>query len=114
LMILYDIIYARQDTTDDVKAGVKSMAVRFQHSIRLLASLMALAITVFLGIVGISSSMGLVYFLPAVGGTGCSLFTMVFLMDLDNPDSYHRYVGGAYMVTSLFILGGLAGEYALK
>lgn len=114
LMMLYDIIYARQDTTDDVRAGVKGMAVRFRHSIRLLASLMALAITIFLGIVGIGSSMGLVYYIPAVGGTGCSLCAMVLLMDLNNPNSYHRYVGGAYMVTSICILGGMAGEYAWK
>lgn len=114
LVMLYDIIYARQDTTDDVRAGIKSMAVRFRHSIRLLTSLMALVVTVFLGIVGINSSMGLVYFVSAVGGTGCCLCAMVLLMDLNNPDSYHRYVGGAYMMTSICILGGMAGEYAWK
>ncbi|RDW78937.1 4-hydroxybenzoate octaprenyltransferase [Aspergillus mulundensis] len=114
LMMLYDIIYARQDTTDDIKAGVKSMAVRFRHSIRLLAGLLALVITVLLAATGISSSFGRVYFGTAVGGTGVSLGTVVLRMNLENPDSYHCYVGAAYMVTSVCILGGLLGEYAIK
>jgi 4-hydroxybenzoate polyprenyltransferase len=111
LMMLYDIVYAAQDTKDDVKAGVRGMAVRFRSSIRALISAMASAIIGLLVVCGLCSRLGVRYYIITVGGTGGSLVTMISAMDLAVPESCHKYCGGAYMLTCISMLIGFGTEY---
>ncbi|KKY24993.1 putative 4-hydroxybenzoate polyprenyl [Phaeomoniella chlamydospora] len=111
LMMLYDIIYARQDTKDDVKAGVKSMAVRYRHHVKAVTSLLAFAVAGLLATTGIYTGMGPMYYLIAVGGTCSSLWAMIGLMDLESPSNYPRFCAGAYVLTSISVIGGFTAEY---
>jgi len=111
LMMLYDIIYAGQDTEDDVKAGVKSMAVQFRNSIRVLVSALAFVIIVLLTAVGLSADLSYVYFIITVGGTCWSLYSMIGLMDLKSASSFAKFCKIAYVLTSVSILGGFSAEY---
>jgi len=111
LMMLYDIVYAAQDTNDDMKAGVRGMAVRFRSSIRTLISTMASAIIGLLVLCGLCSRLGSRYYIITVGGTGGSLITMISAMDLAVPESCHKYCGGAYILTCISMLVGFGAEY---
>ncbi|KAK5166028.1 uncharacterized protein LTR77_008289 [Saxophila tyrrhenica] len=111
LMMLYDIVYAGQDTNDDVKAGVRSMAVLFKSHIRVVISLLASAIIACLVSVGAVGGLGPRYLIITVGGSSSALLTMIMAMDLKVPASCHKYCGGAYMLTSVAMLLGFLAEY---
>ena len=109
--ITYDTIYAHQDVKDDVKAGVKSMAVHFADSTKLLAYTLAVAQTGLLIAAGWQAGLSLIYFVVACGGSGIALGLMIGRVDLEEPAScawfFYRgfwYVGGS-------IVMGLFGEY---
>ena len=109
--MIYDTIYAHQDIKDDVKAGVKSMAVRFADSTKPLASALAVAQIGLLFAAGWQARLSLIYFVIACGGSGIALGRMIARVNLKEPVScawfFYRgfwYVGGS-MVTGLF------GEY---
>ena len=109
--IIYDTIYAHQDLKDDVKAGVKSMAVRFADSTKLLVTLLAVAQVLLLAVAGWQAGFGLIYFVGTCGGTTIALAIKITSVNLDQPAScawwFHRgfwFVGGS-------IVMGLSGEY---
>lgn len=109
--IIYDTVYAHQDVQDDMKAGVKSMAVRFVDSTKGLASTLAVCQIGLLLATGWQASLPLVYFVFACGGSATALAYMIAKVNLQEPAScawfFRRgfwYVGGS-MVT------GLLGAY---
>lgn len=67
--MIYDAIYAHQDVADDVHAGVKSMAVKFKDSTKLLTSLLACVMSALLAITEVLVKSGPLYYLSAVGGS---------------------------------------------
>jgi 4-hydroxybenzoate polyprenyltransferase len=60
--IVYDTIYAYQDVADDIHAGVKSMAIKFQNSTKLLTSLLACVMTALLAMTGALVKLGPLYY----------------------------------------------------
>ncbi|KAL2042602.1 hypothetical protein N7G274_004361 [Stereocaulon virgatum] len=112
--MIYDTVYAHQDIKDDVKAGVKSMAVRFADSTKTLASTLAAIQVGLLIVVGWQADFSLIYFLGTCGGSAVALGSMLARVDLKEPAScawfFHRgfwYVGGSIVV-------GLFGEYLAR
>lgn len=109
--IIYDTIYAHQDIKDDVAAGVKSMAVRFADSTKLLTSILAAVQVILLLAAGWLARLSSVYFIVSCGGTAFALANMIVRVDLGVPAScavwFHRgfwYVGGT-------VAAGLFGVY---
>ena len=80
--LVYDFVYARMDLADDVKAGVRSMAVRFQQRPKMLLSVMVVALVVLLGETGFWQGFGVAYYGVACGGTLTSMLWMLFTIDL--------------------------------
>ena len=112
--IIYDTVYAHQDVKDDKKAGVKSMAVRFENSTKELVSVLALCQIGLLILTGQQTGLSPIYFLVSCGGAGIALITMISKVDLNDPAScawfFYRgfwYVGGS-------IAAGLFVEWYLR
>ncbi|KAL9129613.1 MAG: hypothetical protein Q9217_001969 [Psora testacea] len=112
--MIYDTIYAHQDLQDDVKAGVKSMAVRFADNTKTLASILSLIQVGLLVITGRQAGLSPIYFLGTCAGSAIALGSMIRIVDLKRPAScawffYYGffYVGGA-------MLSGFLGEYLLR
>ena len=110
----YDTIYAHQDLQDDVKAGVKSMAVRFANSTKTLASVLSVLQVGLLIATGWQAGLSSIYFVGTCAGSAIALASMITVVDLEDPAScawffYHGffYVGGA-------MLSGFLGEYLLR
>lgn len=110
LVMFYDVVYARQDTADDLKSGVKGMAVLFRNWITtLLVSLIA-GITGVLYLAGQLTEMGLLFFQLSVAGTAVNLLTMIVLISKDSK-SYAWYASKCYVLAIAALLGGFAAEY---
>ena len=109
--MIYDTVYAHQDVQDDIKAGVKSMAVRFADSTKELAATLATIQIALLSNAGWQTGLSPAYFMLTCGGTAVALASMIARVDLNKPSScawfFHRgfwYVGGS-------ILMGFVAEY---
>ncbi|KAJ7093877.1 4-hydroxybenzoate polyprenyl transferase [Mycena belliarum] len=92
--IWYDTIYACQDKKDDVKAGVKSTALLFGNSIKLVLALFASLMMSALVVVGRLNGHDLPYFLLSVVGGSIYLAVQLYAVDTDSPKScwaaFHR------------------------
>lgn len=109
--MIYDTVYAHQDIRDDIKAGVKSMAIRFANSTKELMATLATVQVTLLCYTGWQTGLSPVYFIFACGGTAIALGAMITIVDLKEPSScawfFHRgfwYVGGS-------ITMGFVAEY---
>ena len=85
--MIYDTVYAHQDLKDDVKAGVKSMAVRFADSTKLLASMLAVVQFGLLFAAGWQARLSIIYFVVACGGGAIALGSMIAKVRVSNSGS---------------------------
>ncbi|PTB70123.1 hypothetical protein BBK36DRAFT_1108656 [Trichoderma citrinoviride] len=110
LVIFYDVVYARQDTADDLKSGVKGMAVLFRNWITTLLLSLITAITTLLYITGKSLGLSPLFFGLSVAGPAISLLTMIVL--IASKSSSSRYAGKFYVLAIFSLLSGFAVEYS--
>ena len=85
--IIYDTIYAHQDIKDNVKAGVKSMAVRFANNTNLLVTVLASVLLALLVLTGWEAELSSIYFVGSCGGALISLASMIAQVELAKPAS---------------------------
>ncbi|KAG6872841.1 hypothetical protein C0995_006005 [Termitomyces sp. Mi166 len=89
-----DTIYACQDKRDDVKAGVKSIALLFGTWIRPILFGFAFTLVSSLFLAGVINNMGVYYYMISVLGGSVYLAHDTYTVDLDSPkacwDSFHR------------------------
>ena len=112
--VTHDVIYAFQDLEDDIKAGIKGMAVRFQnHSSFLLCGLAILQIALFLRI-GYVTGAGILYFLFAVGGNVALHVTIITRVDLKSPDACLWWFQTGCLIFGATTFAGLFGEYLTR
>lgn len=108
--MIYDTIYAHQDVADDVHAGVKSMAVQFRDSTKLLTSLLAFFMTGFLALAGALAKRGPLYYIPAVGGSAVGLGATITLVNLADARSCGWWFSWGFLFVGGSILTGLVAE----
>lgn len=109
--MIYDTIYAHQDLEDDLKAGIKSLAVLYRDRTKtLLWQLLAFMIVLLLTC-GWLSKMGVVYYVVTVGGTTMSLGLMIARVELKSSKSCWWWFRNGFWFTGGIIAGGLLLEY---
>ncbi|TLD04980.1 uncharacterized protein PgNI_10026 [Pyricularia grisea] len=79
LVVFYDTVYARADTADDLRSGVKGMAVRYRHNIEGLFLVLTAGIVGLLTVLGRVVGMHRPYYVFAVAGLAASLLALVAL-----------------------------------
>lgn len=110
--ITYDTVYAFQDVEDDKKAGVKSMAVRFQDRAKVLLLCMIVIKTTLLFYAGSQAKSQVSYHTGAFCASAGAMILLVIL-DLGNPKSCQKFfVNGQYVVSGA-LLAGVVVEYFL-
>ena len=112
--ITYDTIYAHQDIADDENAGVKSMAVRFKSSTKLLASVLSVGQVGLLALSGLWAGFGPVYYVGTVGGVAVAMAYYIWDVDLKNPASCGAWFHRQFWVVGIAFMCGLVGEYATR
>ncbi|KAI3340075.1 putative 4-hydroxybenzoate polyprenyl transferase [Ustulina deusta] len=112
--ITNDTFYAYQDIKDDDKAGVRSMALKFKNSIKLLASILTFTQVVLLVLCGLWARFGAMYFFSLVGGVGAAMAYYVLSVDLDRPESCGVWFHRQYWLVGAGYIAGLGGTYLLR
>ncbi|KAH8204295.1 hypothetical protein TruAng_001581 [Truncatella angustata] len=112
--ITYDTIYAHQDVADDAKAGVKSMALRFENSTKIVASVLSVAQVLSLALVGIWAGFSSIYFVGTVGGVAAAMAYYIYDVDLKRPESCGAWFHDQMWLEGSGFLAGLTGEYYAK
>lgn len=109
--MIYDTVYAHLDLKDDIKAGIQSLAVLYRDETKpLLWKLLGLMITLLV-VGGITSGMGIFYFVVAVGGAATSLGMLVAKVDLHDSESCWWWFSNGFWSVGGSITGGLTAEY---
>lgn len=111
--ITYDTIYAHQDVADDVQAGVRSMAVQFRDSTKLLCTVLSVGQVGLLVKAGVDMGLGEWYFVVTCAGTAVALGAMVGLVDLKKPESCARWFKMDFMFVGGAVCGGWLAEYVV-
>ena len=109
--MIYDTIYAHQDLKDDLKAGIKSLAVLYRDRTKVLLWQLLALMTMLLLVCGWLSKMGVIYYVIAVGGSTMSLGSMIARVELKSTDSCWWWFGNGFWFTGGSIVGGLLMEY---
>ena len=82
--VIYDTIYAFQDVRDDIKSGIRSMAVRWRNGAKTLLAIVAFVQVAALGAAGLAIKAHIWYFLASCGGSVVILGTMIWRVDLED------------------------------
>ncbi|KAI0006674.1 UbiA prenyltransferase family-domain-containing protein [Xylariaceae sp. FL0662B] len=112
--VIYDTIYSHMDVKEDVKIGVKSMGVFFQHRTKpLLWSILACMVTSLIRC-GTLSGLGRRYEVITVGGCLASQALMIHMVNLKDPEKCWWWFANGFWVAGGSIAGGLVSEYAIR
>ncbi|OTA81657.1 hypothetical protein M434DRAFT_401325 [Hypoxylon sp. CO27-5] len=109
---IFDYVNACQDTTDDIRAGVRSMAVRFRNTETFIASLGLLQV-MCLVVTGMMAGFSPVYFVGAAGGNALWIAAMVKTVKRSRPDiCAWWFAWGGLLVSGTTVLA-LFAEFSL-
>ena len=109
--VIYDTIYAHQDLQDDLKAGIKSMAVLLRDNSKVLLTNALIAMTALQVACGRAANLGMAFYLLAVGGSAASLGIMLVFVDIQSSKNCWWWFGKGFWFVGLALSGGLAIEY---
>ncbi|KAF2014436.1 UbiA prenyltransferase [Aaosphaeria arxii CBS 175.79] len=109
--MIYDTIYAHQDLKDDIKAGIKSLAVLYRERTKTLLWQLLLLMVGLLAAVGWLSGMGLLFQAIAVGGPMVSLAVMIQRVELQRTESCWWWFGNGFWYAGGAMAVGLGAEY---
>ncbi|KAI1455510.1 putative 4-hydroxybenzoate polyprenyl transferase [Annulohypoxylon moriforme] len=112
--VTYDTIYAHQDVADDAKAGVTSMALQFQNSTKVVASVLSVAQVSLLGLCGIWAGFGVMYFIATVGGVAIVMTYYIYDVDLKCPESCGMWFHRQFWAVGAAFVAGFVGEYLTR
>ena len=112
--VLYDMIYAHMDIKDDLKAGIKSIALRHDKDTKKILSGLAVTQVGLLAAAGIATGAGPVFFIGSCGGAAITLAVMIKRVDLKSvKDCWWWFVNGCWMTGSVVSVG-LGADYILQ
>jgi 4-hydroxybenzoate polyprenyltransferase len=112
--VLYDMIYAHMDIKDDVKAGIKSIALKHENETKAILSGLAVVQLGLLAATGVAAGMGPVFFVGSCGGAAVTLGVMIKRVKLKEvKNCWWWFVNGAWFTGGAITLG-LVGEYGAQ
>ncbi|KAJ5890377.1 UbiA prenyltransferase family [Penicillium subrubescens] len=113
-IIMIDVIYARQDTEDDTKAGVRSMAVRFRNSINTVAYSLLYASTAFLATAGALAGLDLPFFILSVGGHFISFSILLQATRFGKSSKVEAHTKSPFFLATVFWVLGFVAENCIN
>ncbi|TKA21634.1 hypothetical protein B0A50_08834 [Salinomyces thailandicus] len=108
------MIYAYQDIRDDVRAGIKSIALAQEHNAKMfLTGVSALQVALLAG-AGAAVGAGPVFYAGVCGGAAATLGYMIRVVNLRSVEDCWRWFRKGAWFTGGAISVGLAGEYGAR
>ncbi|KAI1147616.1 UbiA prenyltransferase family-domain-containing protein [Nemania diffusa] len=108
--VVYDTVYAQQDVEDDLKAGVRSIAVKFRGRTRALLWGVSSIVVAMLLASGSLQNFGYGYITVTCGGTMTSLSYMLSTIDFTAPTECAWWFRNGTWFVGSSISGGLILE----
>lgn len=88
--LVYDTIYALQDKKDDIKAGVRSTALRFGKNIKPWLATFSASTVGFLALAGYINEQGLPFYLVSVGAAAAHFVWQLKTLKVDDVKDASR------------------------
>ncbi|EPE09283.1 4-hydroxybenzoate polyprenyl transferase [Ophiostoma piceae UAMH 11346] len=112
--VLYDMIYAHMDIKDDVKAGIKSIALKHAAQTKaVLTGLGALQIGL-LTAAGVASGAGPAFFVGSCGGAAVTLGVMIKRVKLESVKNCWWWFVNGCLLTGGVISAGMGADYVIR
>ncbi|KAM5380402.1 hypothetical protein ACJZ2D_003504 [Fusarium nematophilum] len=112
--VLYDMIYAHMDIKDDVKAGIKSIALKHDAETKQVLTGLAVTQISLLAAAGVATGAGPAFFIGSCGGALVTLGVMIKRVNLKSvKDCWWWFINGCWITGGVISLG-LAADYAVK
>lgn len=112
--VLYDMIYAHMDIKDDVKAGIKSIALKHDAETKQVLTGLAVTQVALLSGAGVAAGAGPAFFIGGCGGALVTLGIMIKRVNLKSvKDCWWWFVNGCWITGGMISLG-LATDYAIR
>ncbi len=112
--VLYDMIYAHMDIKDDIKAGIKSIALRHEKDTKAVLSGLAVVQVGLLGAAGVAVGAGPVFFIGSCGSAAVTLAVMIWKVNLKSVQDCWWWFRYGCWFTGGGIAVGLSAEYAVQ
>ncbi|KAL6412859.1 4-hydroxybenzoate polyprenyltransferase, mitochondrial [Ilyonectria robusta] len=112
--VLYDMIYAHMDIKDDVKAGIKSIALKHDAETKQVLAGLAVTQVSLLAAAGVAAGAGPTFFIGSCGGALVALGVMIKRVNLKNvKDCWWWFINGCWITGGVISLG-MAADYGVK
>lgn len=112
--VLYDMIYAHMDIKDDVKAGIKSIALAHDANTKTVLTGLAFVQTSLLAGAGLATGAGPAFFVGSCGGALASLANMIWRVDLKSVQNCWWWFSYGCWLTGGAISAGLLADYLVQ
>lgn len=112
--VLYDMIYAHMDLKDDKIAGIKSIALRYEHNTKSVLACLAATQTASLIAAGYAVGAGPLFYLISCCGGGLTTSTMIWSVRLNDAQNCWWWFRNGCWLTGGSIALGLAGDYYMR
>ena len=112
--VVVDAVYSHQDLKDDLKAGVKSIAVAWQEKTKPLLWILTTFQIALVAAAGYLLELGTGYHLLATAGTALISWSMVYKVDLGRPESCWWWFVNSIYGTGACLSGGIFSSYLLQ
>lgn len=111
--VLYDMIYGHMDIKDDVKVGIKSIALRHKNETKLVLSGLAVVQIACLAVAGSAIEASPVFFIGSCGSAAATLGIMIWNVRLSSVHSCWWWFTNGALFTGGAIATGMFVEYML-
>lgn len=101
--MIYDTMYAMVDRDDDLKIGVKSMAILFGKYDRQWLLFLQIMMISMLVMVGIWQQLTIFYYLSLIAATGCFIYQQALIREYDKTACFKAFLNNNYVGMMIFI-----------
>ena len=112
-LIMLDYVNACQDTMDDVKAGVRSMAVKYRNTVAFISTLSTAQVSLMVT-AGYLAGLSPIYYIVSCGGSFALLAYMAKTVDRKKPKTCAWWFLNGSILVGGATVAGLFGEYAYQ
>lgn len=98
----YDTLYAMVDRDDDLKIGVKSTAILFGESDRLIVGVLQGLVLAGLLLVGAMAGLGLYFYLALLVVAGLSLYQQYLIRERDKAGCFQAFLNNNWLGAAVF------------
>lgn len=109
--VAYDTFYAMVDREDDLKIGVKSMAIYFGNEDRLITGLLQFSVLFILLIMGARFHLGFIYFVGVAVAAGLFVYQQRLIKNRRREKCFQAFLNNNYVGMAVF--AGIALHYLL-